>query len=291
MEDKGKMSIIKKLRDYETQRALLIAFFFVIVAVPYIKPIGLPVPITDPTRNFYNAIQDLKPGNIVVIDWNFGAANWGEMGAGSVALLKQLSQLRTTVDYKIVFLATIQDGPYMLTRSVGEAGGWDTLNFGTYGTDWVYLGFMTGGEPMIASMATDFNSIYKTDYQGTPVTQLPLMTKIKDVKDISLIISFHQGGDADKYRKQWAVPYNIPLIMLVQGIQVPTINMYIKAGQVKGMIASIRGAAEYELLLGKPYTALISTDALSTSHLYVIVVMILGNLGYFLYTGKKKGES
>jgi hypothetical protein len=281
------MSVTDWLKKYDNQRIVMITIFVLLVAAPFINPIGLPVPITQPTRMFYDEVQNIQSGDVIVVDFNFGATNWGELGAGSIALLKQLATKRATTDFQIIFLATVEDGQYMFQRSVEAVGGFSALNLGEYGTDWVFLGFMSGGEPMTAAMASNFNSVYRTDAEGTPVEQIPLMMKINTVNDIEMVIHFNMGGDSDKYRKQWGVPFGIKVLQIVQGIHVPTQAMYLSAGQVQGYIGSIRGAAEYELLIGRPGEAIVSTDALSTSHLWIITVIILGNLSYFLIEKKE----
>ena len=283
------MGFTEWIRQYENQRVLMITALIVLVAAPFIKPIGLPVPITENTKMFYDRVESIKAGDVVVVDFNFAASNWGELGAGSVALLKQLIRKRAQINFKIIIMTTMEGGPFMLTRSVEQVGGWSKVNFGEYGKDWVNLGFMAGGEPMIAAMATNFNSIYKNDERGTPVTQIPLMVEMKDANDIDLVIHFNMGADSDKYRKQWGVPYNKPVLQIVQGIQVPTMVMYIKADQVHGIIGSIRGAAEYELLLRMPGEAVISTDALSMGHIIVFVAIILGNVSFHLAEKKRRG--
>ena len=281
------MSVKDWLSQYDNQRKLMMITFILLVAAPFIRPLSLPVPITQPTRMFYDEIQNIQSGDIIVVDFNFAASNWGELGAGSIALLKQLIAKRATTDFKVVFLATMESGPYMLLRSLDAVGGWPAMNLGEYGEDWVSLGFMAGGEPMTAAMASNFNSIYRTDDQGTPVEELPLLTRISTVEDIEMVIHFNMGGDSDKYRKQWGVPFGVKVLQVVQGIHVPTLAMYLSAGQVQGYIASIRGAAEYELLIGRPGEAIVSTDALSMSHLMVIAVIVAGNLTYFLIEKKE----
>jgi hypothetical protein len=41
-------------------------------------------------------------------------------------------------------------------------------------------------------------------------------------------------------------------------------------------------SAEYEILLEKPGLAVAGVDAVSTSHVYVTLLVIVGNLAYFM---------
>lgn len=282
------MSILDWLKIYDNQRVLMISALFILVAIPFIKPMGLPIVVSDYTTMFYDGMENIQSNDVVVVDYNFAASNWGELGAAGVAMTQHLSRLRRDIDFKIIFLATTPEGPFMVNRIIDDLGGWSSLNFGEYGVDWVYLGFMAGGEPMIAAMASDFNSIYQKDYQGTSVTELPLMMQMTDIDDVDLLIQYNMGGDSEKYRTQWGAPFGTSILMICQGNQVPRQTMYVEAGQITGMVASVRGAAEYELLLGLPGEAIVSSDALSTGHILVIAVIILGNINYFFV--EKKSE-
>ena len=277
------MTLVDWLKKYDNQRSLMLVVFFILIAYPFIYPIGLPVVISKYTRMFYDEIENIPDGGIVVMDFCFDAGNWGELGAGSMVLLKHLGDKHIERDIKLIIYSSNAQGPFMLARSIDEIGGESELTFGKYGEDWANLGYMPVGIAGLAAMATEFNSIFKSDYEGTPVEELPLMRDMTDINDVDLIIVFQQGGLADSYRTQWAVPYNIVLLELVQGVHVASTTMFISSDQVNGMIASIRGAAEYELLTGYLGVAVISTDALSMGHLVVIIVIILGNITYFSY--------
>ena len=49
----------------------------------------------------------------------------------------------------------------------------------------------------------------------------------------------------------------------------------------------MKGAAEYEQLIGKPGTASVGMDAQSLTHLLIVIFVIVGNIQYFL--SKRKG--
>jgi hypothetical protein len=49
-----------------------------------------------------------------------------------------------------------------------------------------------------------------------------------------------------------------------------------------GFIGSARAAAEFESLINKPGEAAVTTDTLSTSHLWLVILIIIGNIGFIL---------
>jgi hypothetical protein len=55
---------------------------------------------------------------------------------------------------------------------------------------------------------------------------------------------------------------------------------------MKGLLAGMRGAAEYEQLIGHLDVATKLMDAQTLSHLLVILFIILGNIGYLV--GKRQ---
>ena len=54
------------------------------------------------------------------------------------------------------------------------------------------------------------------------------------------------------------------------------------SGQYKGLLAGLRGAAEYELLTDYPGSAILGMDAQSAAHFLVIALIAIGNIGFFL---------
>ena len=48
-----------------------------------------------------------------------------------------------------------------------------------------------------------------------------------------------------------------------------------------GILGGLRGGAEYEILINKPGASVAKMDSESISHLYIIALIIIGNIGYF----------
>ncbi|MBI2370983.1 MAG: hypothetical protein HYV08_12240, partial [Deltaproteobacteria bacterium] len=56
----------------------------------------------------------------------------------------------------------------------------------------------------------------------------------------------------------------------------------LQTGQINGLIGGLRGAAEYETLLGQKGKAIAGMDAQSATHLLIIVLIVLCNVSFFL---------
>jgi len=55
---------------------------------------------------------------------------------------------------------------------------------------------------------------------------------------------------------------------------------YHDSGQIVGFLGGLKGAAEYEALVGAPGEGIRGMDAQTISHLFIVLMIILGNVGY-----------
>ena len=65
------------------------------------------------------------------------------------------------------------------------------------------------------------------------------------------------------------------------GVIAPGLYPLLRSGQINGLIGGLRGAAEYESLIGQKGKAVAGMDAQSATHLAIIVLVIMCNLFYF----------
>ena len=67
---------------------------------------------------------------------------------------------------------------------------------------------------------------------------------------------------------------------------------YYQAGMVKGYIPSIRGASEYEVLLGIPGSTIRKNDAFQMLVILGFITMIVSNIGFLTekLEGKENGS-
>ena len=71
----------------------------------------------------------------------------------------------------------------------------------------------------------------------------------------------------------------------------PKFYAYVSSGQFVGLLGGMRGAAEYEILIGEEADAVTGMQAQSLVHLLIIALVILGNVGFFLGRGRiRKGS-
>lgn len=262
------------LKDYRWIYFLLI----IVVSWPLLSPLGLPVPVGKSTRMAFDTIEKLPPGSLVAVSSVLSGGNWPDLGPPQTALTQHLFKKKM----KIVFIGMVDEAPTILETTLLPR----INKFGAeYGVDYVNLGFIAGAPDVAeAAFATSLRKVLTVDFGGKTLDQLPIMKGVNTLADFKLVI--HIGMAEDPVR-QYYTPFKIPLIVGVYGMMGPHYIPYLEAGQLAGMIVGLRGAAEYEYLVGFVGEGLMGSDALSMTHLLVAVFVILGNV-FYLYSTRTK---
>jgi hypothetical protein len=162
-----------------------------------------------------------------------------------------------------------------------------------YGTDYVNLGFKSGGEGVIRVIVTNLRELYTTDSRGTAIQDIPMMQGITNIQQMRLIANVSGAYPGSKEWVQYAVtPY--PALRMVAGatgVQAPLLYPYVPR-QLQGLLGAIKGAAEYEKLVVDAYgganpdpkylEALRRMGPQLVAHLLIIMLIIAANVVFFV---------
>lgn len=258
-------------------RRYLMVVMLILMIIPAVNPLGIPIPISDYTREVYNYIENLPSGSIIVVANNVDVALWPEEETFAKALFWHLGE----GPHKFVIVNFGADSPLLISGALTDINFEISFPNKKYGDDYVLMGFLAGGETAMASFATNPQGVFEQDFYGTPIEQLSIMKELKGASDIDLIVHI-TGSDADSPVRQWVETFHIPYAAAPTIGWVPTYMPYYNAGQLVGLIAGVQGGAEYELLIGRPGSGLAINDALSLAFLFTILLAILGNIDHLI---------
>jgi hypothetical protein len=274
------MSFWKKLEAIDVRLIYLV--LWILIGIPLITPLYLPLSISPDTVKYYEAIEAIPPGSVVVFGMDVSPAGYGgELGPQARATAAHL--FRRPI--KIIFLSFWETGAPLIedvwkNKFVAEA-----MKDKKYGVDYVNLGWIPGTETGMASFATDvWKTLEKGDYKGTKLADLPMMANVKTINDIYMLICIETGTPGGpEYLRQWqARNPNLKMLVGSLGVSVPANIAYVAAGQYISILRGGRGATEYQWLLKIVTPAdVMGSDAMTMSHVVVLVFLILGNIGYF----------
>jgi hypothetical protein len=137
---------------------------------------------------------------------------------------------------------------------------------------------------------------------GNDIDSIEMMRDVKNLLDLDFIFSLSAGYPGSKEWVQFACdPLGIPMSTGCTSIQVTDIIPYVENDQIKGILSGMPGAAEYEQLVQdalnergivvSPGKASINMAAQSMAHVVIVLLIILGNITYYLTrkSGKKGG--
>jgi len=273
-----KKSFIETLSKLD-RRIIYWALLFAML-IPYLYPFALPMSINRYTRNFYDKVDGLTSEDNIIISLDSGFALIAEMGGGLVALPKQL--VKSNV--KVVGVATSPQGPLVFEEYVQpilEKAGY------IYGIDFVNLGYAAGRETMMSGIAEDIKNIYTMDYYGTAIENIQMMEQITGATDFAAIVPW--GDQGAYWSRQWKAKHGVDVISIETAGNYQAILPLLNSGDIFGALNGPRGCAEYEVLLNAPGMSNRSLTSMSMGHVIVILVIIIGNITYFLMKSKQSG--
>jgi hypothetical protein len=251
------------------------------VAIPILVPIGIPVQVSQETRSFYDQMASLKPGDVILLSFDYEGDVMAEVDPMAVAVMKQAF----SKDVKVIALTTYAGGTGIAERILSDAAS----QYGkTYGIDYVFLGYNPDWSGTILRLGESFKATYPTDQYGKSTNEIPLMQHVETYRNIALLVSI-SGSALSEYWAIWAGGrYGVKVISGNTAIQAILIYPYYQARQILGFLGGLKGAAEYETLLGKPGMGVRGMDAQSVAHGLMVVFIIVGNAGFFLARRAKR---
>jgi len=258
-----------------------------IIAVVFYKiTIPMPIKVTLQTQSFYDTIEQLKTGEIVHITADYTVSVVPELYPMHKAVVRRLFEK----DVKIIVSTLWTEGVPLIDRAFDEVCA-ELQREGkikTYGVDYINLGYKSGSDVVMTRLGTSFAETFPADAKGTPVTQIPLMQQVKNFDNIALMINFSVGHPGIReWLQQVQRRYNVKMLCGATGIMSPDLYAFYQSGQLKGVLAGLVGAAEYEILLNRPGLANAGMTVQSFEHLGIILLIIVSNIAYFLQKPKR----
>lgn len=265
-----------------------ILYILIIVSVAYaiISPIGLPIPISKETLALYDFINTIPAGKAVYMGFDYQASSMAEIEPNAIALLRHFFSR----DIKVVMAGITVDSGALVERAMEVV--LQDYPDKQYGVDWVNIGYKPGTNVFLQSLANNINEAAGgVDFKGNRLSSLPLTQEVKSLKDVAIACSMGSLNEGlSSYVKMIGTPLGIPVTGACFAVSIPESMPLLQAGQLKGLLKGMRGAAEYEVLIKKPGTAAAGMDGQSLTHLLIILFVVIGNVQHFITRRPQKGD-
>lgn len=265
-------------------RRILFTLIFVAVVWPLIQPMRLPIDVSPPVQTLYDAVEAIPPGSIVMLGADYSPDTMPELQPMVDTFLRHAFSR----DLRVVVACLWPASPPLVERVMGPLA----EEYGkVYGVDYVNLGYMAGGIVTLLGMGSSIPNTYPSDYGGTPVGEIPLMQEVQNFDDIAFVMEVSAGTPGTReWVQQVQGRYRVALGSGTTAVGAPNFYPYVQSGQLTGLLGGLKGAAEYETLIGYPGDATKGMDAQSIVHALVVVFILLGNVVYLLSL-RRRGEA
>ncbi len=273
------VEFFKKLSSLD--RRIIYLAIFLAVAIPILtKKVEKVTPLPE-VEKAYNYINSLPESSYVMVSIDYDAASMPELQP----MLETFLRHAFSRNLRVIML-----GHWALGLPLGQQA-LETIAKEynkTYGVDYVFLGYRPGVAAVIINMGKDLKSVFTTDYSYTPIDSLPMMRNVKNYKDIKLLFGLEAGVVGDAWIQYGYARYNLPIILGTTAVMTPDYYPYLQANQVVSILGGLRGAADYETLVGLTGQASIGMFAQSVIHIVIIAFIILGNIGFLVLRRSRK---
>ncbi|MFH1501509.1 MAG: hypothetical protein ABIG03_00535 [Candidatus Eisenbacteria bacterium] len=262
-------------------RRIIFLILLVVVTIPLIISVGLEIPPTAPVIGAHEAVESLEAGDYLMVSIDFDATSAPELMPMLEAVLLQAFEK----DVKVVMLGHIAIGLPLGHVALEQAA---ARSGKVYGIDYVDLGYRPGYIAVMIAMGREIGDVFATDYRGTRLEDMEITRNLKSYEDIELLFGFEHGAVIDYWVRYAQARFGQRMAFGTTAVMAPDAYPYLQSGQIEGLVGGLKGAAEYETLVGVPGMATRGMPAQEWAHLLVIGFIVLGNLGFFFTRARRK---
>ena len=252
----------------------------IVTFLPILVMVDMPVKITPEVKSVYDRIESLPEGTVIMIPMEYSPDTMAELQPMARAVLRHcfsrgLKVLSTSLQIQGVLL--IEQDLRTVANEFGKV----------YGKDYVFLGYKPYPDNVILNMGENFRVSFPLDYYNNPLDSLPMMAGINNYSNVACIVNINATSGVDSWITFANGRYGADLALGVTAVIATDYYAFLQSGQLFGLMGGLKGAAEYERLIGKKGVANRAMTSVSVAHIFIILFILIGNIA-FIAVGKGK---
>jgi hypothetical protein len=237
-------------------RRILFLFIGLVVVVPLFAPFIIrPLP-TEPVESLFRTIDSIPQDKALVLSVDYTPDIEPELHPMTIALLRHAFARRIKVGVLCLQIQGIGLADTAIRQVTGEfnarARDWsDSLR---YGRDYVFWGYQTPVLMVLTGMGEDISKVFLVDAYKNRTDTLPIMQEIRNYNSIGFVVSI--AGSS--LPMSWII-YAQTVFGVKIGTGITAVSAadfypyYSKTRQFSGILAGMKGAAEYEEIVELRY--------------------------------------
>jgi hypothetical protein len=288
-------SIWEKMMKVDRRYIYLIVA--VVMIVPIIFPFDLPIRISERTTlKLFKAIEEFpEQRGVFLISADLNPQDQPELYPMMVAWIRHCFHRKIKVLVMCLYPTSMGLAEQALDQVATEFNNRAGQGVGrriVYGEDFVFLGYKPPPIVPILGLGENIIDVFPKDFYGNDMqdyNMVPMMENIKSYRDMDMIGSIAANTLPVTYIAYAQARYGIAVTGGVTAVSVADFYPYLDSGQLTGMLEGMKGAAEYEQLICETFPhddgrrlATEGMSAQSTTHIAIILMVILGNVCYFM---------
>lgn len=281
-ENKQRKDWVYYLKNLDRRIIFLIIALSIIVAMIY--PPQLPIVPEKAVKTCYDYIDSLPSGSRVFLSFDYDPSTLPECQPIAEAVIRQCFSRNLKVYAIALWPQGASQAAIAFSKLAPEYGK-------TYGVDYVNLGYKVGGAIVIQGMGEE-NGILTTfpnDLANKPIKDMEIMKDVKSIRDMNFIFSISAGDPGIKTYVLIAGPqFGRKVGGGCTAVTAPEMFSFVASGQLTGLVAGLKGAADYEFLVGHPDSATKKMPQQSVAHVVIIIFIIIANIVYFVEKYREK---
>lgn len=250
---------------------------YAMVTVAVVVPLVLGVPVSfrplDRSRDLYDEMNNLQPGDHVLLSFDYAPDAKAELLPMSLSLLRHCFRNELIP----IVMTTWVDGTGLCKQACDtaaeEAGR-------VSGEDYVFLGFKPGGGSLLLNMGENLKAAFSEDFYGQPTDPMPALKGVDSLRDIDLAIDLAAGPTVEMWVVYGSDRYDFPLAACTTAVIAPKMYPYLNSGQLVALSGGLRATADYEQLIQTPGAASDAMHAVTVTHLLLIVLLVGANVRF-----------
>lgn len=288
------MSIWERLGRID--RRILYLIMGAAVTIPLIIHIIIPIHPSPPAEKLFRVIDSIPPySKALMISVDYEPKTMPELHPMTKALLRHAFKRHIRVCVLVWGITGIGLAENALTDVAREFNEISTTREDSiiYGRDYVFLGWTYPPLSWLLGMGESIAGVYPIDYYHNKTDTLELIKHVRKYNDVALLVSISGGSTPFSYLAYPQNWFGLRVAAGITAVSVADFYPYLQSGQFSGLLAGMKGAAEYEELLAEHYGVKRyrpATQAMSSqtfAHFLIIIFIIIGNISYFVMRRKR----
>ncbi len=281
------------VRLSKLDRRVVFLLVGVLTLFPFFVPggLGLPLPnITPYTQEVFDEVDKCGPdAEPILLSMDYDPGTLAELQPMAEAILRHIFARKGKV-IVITFMPTgaglAQETVYRIAAEYPEV---------KEGVNFAFLGFNFPAAACMQGIGRDIRNNYPEDIRGVKLDAMPIFRGVHNYDDILIVVDLAGNslpvGWISNAHERFGARFTMGVTNVMSADYTPYVGR-----QSKGMLQGMRGAAEYEVLIqrhgyaAKTGDAVVGMDSQSVTHVLILALIVLGNLGYFLGRKAQRGR-